>query len=52
MKRAMIALLILLPISSVAFCVILFVLAANGATDILPSPAKPLSKTSWQQVEP
>ncbi len=47
MKRAVLILVILLPITSVAACIVMFMLASSGA-DLLPTPANALSKTSWQ----
>lgn len=51
MKRVMITILVLLPISSVLFCLTLFVMASKGESDLLPTPKNALSKTSWERPD-
>ena len=53
MKKIAIGLVLLLPLSSVAFGMLMLTLAsATPAGDRLATPAKPLSKTSWQTPPP
>ena len=51
MKRFMVGLIICIPITSVIVCVVLFVLAAKGSADLLPTPDNAMSKTSWQNQQ-
>ncbi len=48
MKKFMIGLIVCIPIASVVVCVVLFTLASQGASDLLPTPSKAMSKTSWR----
>ncbi len=49
MKRVLLALIVLIPLSSVLLGIVMIVLAFSGANDIIAPEEIPLSKTSWQE---
>ena len=51
MKRAMIGLIVLIPLASVVLGVVMLVLALSGPDDQMRVNQEPLSKTSWQHGE-
>lgn len=51
MKRAMIALIILIPLSSVVLGALMFYLAVTSGEELVARDQPALSKTSWQQTQ-
>jgi hypothetical protein len=49
MKRAMIALIIMIPLSSVLLGILMFYLATTAADGFVAQDRPALSKTSWQE---